>query len=286
MHRLLVPSEQLASDSPVLPKEAANHLKVLRPKDGEEIELFDGSGKSRRFSVEGGGKNFRLAALSPVCTAPRASRSLTLFACVTKGSRWDWTIEKATELGVTRIVPVVSARTIVRIGADEQEAKRARWIRIAEDAARQSDAKWIPEIHEPVSFAESLPLVRETTCFVGALTNPPPQPLLQELMNMQQAAFPVPHSLGSRFARRVCFPKGRKPPQGAVTLKAMDLLNVVILLGHCHKPCLISMQAHRGRPCRLSGRWKSTPCSSSRMRGDGTSRTTPCSPLRGCVRQG
>ena len=203
MHRLLVPSEQLASDSPVLPKEAANHLKVLRPKDGEEIELFDGSGKSRRFSVEGGGKNFRLAALSPVCTAPRASRSLTLFACVTKGSRWDWTIEKATELGVTRIVPVVSARTIVRIGLGEREAKRARWIRIAEDAARQSDAKWIPEIHEPVSFAESLPLVRETTCFVGALTNPPPQPLLKALIDLQQAAipapvprspFPVPHS--------------------------------------------------------------------------------------------
>ncbi|MBR3957165.1 MAG: 16S rRNA (uracil(1498)-N(3))-methyltransferase [Kiritimatiellae bacterium] len=196
MHRLLVPSEQLASDSPVLPKEAANHLKVLRPKDGEEIELFDGFGKSRRFSVEGGGKNFRLAALSPVCTAPRASRSLTLFACVTKGSRWDWTIEKATELGVTRIVPVVSARTIVRISADEREAKRARWIRIAEDAARQSDAKWIPEIHEPVSFAESLPLVRETTCFVGALTNPPPQPLLKALIDLQQAAIPapVPHS--------------------------------------------------------------------------------------------
>ena len=203
MHRLLVPSEQLASDSPVLPKEAANHLKVLRPKDGEEIELFDGSGKSRRFSVVGGGKNFHLAALSPVCTAPRAPWSLTLFACVTKGSRWDWTIEKATELGVTRIVPVVSARTIVRIGADEREAKRARWIRIAEDAARQSDAKWIPEIHEPVSFAESLPLVRATTCFVGVLTNPPPRPLLKALIDLQQAAipapvprspFPVPHS--------------------------------------------------------------------------------------------
>ena len=203
MHRLLVPSEQLASDSPVLPKEAANHLKVLRPKDGEEIELFDGRGKSRRFSVAGGGKDFRLAALSPVCAAPRASRSLTLFACVTKGSRWDWTIEKATELGVTCIVPVISARTIVRIGADEREAKRARWIRIAEDAARQSDAKWIPEIHEPVSFAESLPLVRATTCFVGALTNPPPRPLLKALIDLQQAAipapvprspFPVPHS--------------------------------------------------------------------------------------------
>ena len=233
MHRLLVPSAELESDSPILPKEAANHLKVLRPKDGEEIELFDGCGKSRRFSVAGGGKNFRLAALSPACTVSRASWSLTLFACVTKGSRWDWTIEKATELGVTRIVPVVSARTIVRIGADEREAKRARWIRIAEDAARQSDAKWLPEVHEPVSFAESLPLVRETTCFVGALTNPPPQPLLQELMNMQQAAFPVPrspfpvpHSLGSRFARRVCFPMGRKPPQGAVTFP--DSLSIYV----------------------------------------------------------
>ena len=187
MHRLLVPSEQLESDSPVLPKDAANHLKVLRPKDGEEIELFDGRGRWRRFSVGTSGKGFRLAASAPVCAAPRAPWSLSLFACVTKGSRWDWTIEKATELGVTRIVPVVSARTIVRIAADERAAKRARWTRIAEDAARQSDAKWLPEIHEPVSFAESLPIARETTCFVGALTNPPPRPLLQELLDMRRA---------------------------------------------------------------------------------------------------
>ena len=41
MHRLLVPSAQLEADSPVIPKEAANHLRVLRPKDGEEVELFD-----------------------------------------------------------------------------------------------------------------------------------------------------------------------------------------------------------------------------------------------------
>lgn len=184
MHRLLVPSEQLASDSPVLPKEAANHLKVLRPKDGEEIELFDGCGRSRRFSVAGGGKNFRLAALSPVCTAPRASRSLTLFACVTKGSRWDWTIEKATELGVTRIVPVISERTIVRIPGSERAAKRERWLRIAEDAARQSDAKWLPEICEAVDFRDALPLVKDATCFIGALTTPPSPSLARAIGNL------------------------------------------------------------------------------------------------------
>ena len=196
MHRLLVPSEQLALESPLLPKEAANHLKVLRPKDGEEIELFDGRGKWRRFSVKADGRNFVLAAASPVESAQRPPWTLTLFACVTKGSRWDWTIEKATELGATRIVPVISARTIVRIGAEERAAKRDRWTRIAEDAARQSDAKWIPEVCEPVGFAESLALVRETTCFAGALTTPPPQPLLQALLDClrSRSPFPVPHS--------------------------------------------------------------------------------------------
>ena len=180
MHRLLVSAETLESDQAVLPSDAAHHLKVVRPKLGETIELFDGVGRSRLYRC-GASSTVPLAAAGDLVVAPPSAFQVTLFACVTKGSRWDWTIEKATELGVTRIVPVVSARTIVRIGADEREAKRARWIRIAEDAARQSDAKWIPEIHEPVSFAESLPLVRETTCFVGALTNPPPRPMVEAM---------------------------------------------------------------------------------------------------------
>lgn len=173
MHRLLVPTEELKSDSPVLSKDAANHLKVLRPKDGEEIELFDGQGMWRVFRYVGGAKELRSSGLD-LHLSP-SPQSLTLFACVTKGSRWDWTIEKATELGATRIVPVISERTIVRVDSKERAAKRERWQKIAEEAARQSDAKWIPEILSPVTFAESLELVKETTCFVGALTMPPPK---------------------------------------------------------------------------------------------------------------
>lgn len=191
MHRLLVSSEQLASDSPLLPKEAANHLKVVRPKDGEEIELFDGRGRWRKFRVKVESRGFSLLASAPTESSPRPPWTLALFACVTKGSRWDWTIEKATELGATRIVPVVSARTIVRINAGERAAKRERWTRIAEDAARQSDAKWIPEVCEPVAFAESLVLARETTCFAGALTTPPPRPLLSALLDALQSRSPA-----------------------------------------------------------------------------------------------
>ena len=172
MHRLLVETSLLNEESPVLPADAARHLKVIRPKDGEEIELFDGRGSWRVYAWFNG-----LRAKSDNRTIGQTGNSLTLFACVTKGSRWDWTIEKATELGVTRIVPVISERTIVRIPKSERAAKRERWMRIAEDAARQSDAKWLPEIHEAVDFKDALPLVRETTCFIGALTNPPPRPL-------------------------------------------------------------------------------------------------------------
>ena len=179
MHRLLVETEQLEAASPVLPAEALRHLRVLRPKDGEELELFDGQGRWRVCACRrtAGAPTVEIVPTSDVQTLARPPVSLTLFACVTKGSRWDWTIEKATELGVTRLVPVLSDRTIVRLAPGERAAKRARWQRIAEDAARQSDAKWLPEIHPPVTFAESLPLVRATACFVGALTTPPPAPI-------------------------------------------------------------------------------------------------------------
>lgn len=181
MHRLLVPGDILESDCAVLPKDAQRHLKVLRPKAAETVELFDGAGRSRVFRC-GAGASFPLTADGPVETAPRPACGLTLFACVTKGSRWDWTIEKAVELGVTRIVPVISGRCVVRIDRADRPAKRDRWCRIAEDAARQSDAKWLPEICEAVDFKDSLRIVRECACFVGSLVNPPPEHLLAAVM--------------------------------------------------------------------------------------------------------
>ena len=139
MHRLLVDPGELERETPALSEGAARHLRVLRPKPGEEIELFDGRGRWRVCAWAQGG----LRAAGALRSAPRP-RALTLFACVTKGARWDWTVEKATELGVTRIVPVISDRTIVRIAAAERAAKRERWLRIAEDAARQSDGNGSP----------------------------------------------------------------------------------------------------------------------------------------------
>jgi len=188
MHRLLTETGLLEQEMPTLPTGALKHLKVIRPKPGEEIELFDGNGKWRVYSFSGGREAVSpLCAVSPLATAAVARLSVTLFACVTKGSRWDWTVEKATELGVCRIVPVISKRTIVRIPPAERAAKRDRWRRIAEDAARQSDAKWIPEICEAVDFEDALPLVKETACFIGALTTPPSPSLLSSVRTVRHS---------------------------------------------------------------------------------------------------
>lgn len=188
MHRLLVPAELLRTDNVTLPPEAAHHLRVVRPKDGEVIELFDGEGGTRayRFCADATVRSSKAMSASLVAAGEISFSKpwpyrITLFACVTKGARWDWTVEKATELGASRIVPVLSARCIVHVGREDWASKRERWMRIAEEAARQSDAKWLPEMHEPVDFQTALALAGKCTCFVGALTNPPSMPLLESV---------------------------------------------------------------------------------------------------------
>ena len=173
MHRHLVKPESLLADTCVLGKEEARHLQtVLRVKPGDMIQLFDGQGYTRITTVASLEKNnLALSAVEPVVSHPQAPCALTLFACVSKGKHMDWTLEKAVELGVARIVPVISDRTIVRIEADDRDAKADRWMRIAEEAARQCGSAWLPDILAPRSFKVSLALVKQTTpTFVAALT--------------------------------------------------------------------------------------------------------------------
>ena len=181
MDRILATPETLRRDAPVLPRQDAQHLKALRLKPGQEIELFDGAGAVRPFAIvpDGG-----LKATGAIATFPRPAMRISLYACVSKGSRWDWTIEKAVELGVSRIVPVISSRTIVRIApGPERAAKAERWRRVAADAARQSHAVWLPAVEEPADFAgaaadAAAARARGTALFGAFISDPPPPPIL------------------------------------------------------------------------------------------------------------
>lgn len=177
MHRLHVSYGQLQSGFPGLSDDARSHLKVLRPREGEEIELFDGRGHARRAVYEKGA----LRSVGEVSFFGKSGTELVLFACVTKAHRWDWMLEKATELGVDRIVPVISERTIVKIDPSSGKSKRERWEKIALESARQSGRYWVPEISEATDFSRSLDEVRKMPVFVGALTDPPSPRFLDRL---------------------------------------------------------------------------------------------------------
>ncbi|MBR1871529.1 MAG: 16S rRNA (uracil(1498)-N(3))-methyltransferase [Kiritimatiellae bacterium] len=167
VHRILVDTDTLLSGEATLSKDAAKHLRVVRAKLGEDVELFDGAGRTRIFNIAEGGA---LAAAGDATMHPRLRARLTLFACLTKQNRWEWMLEKVTELGATHIVPVMAERCVVKIAKCEAAKKLERWNKIAEEAARQSHAVWLPEIHAPVSFAEALEIAKNSgKIFAGAL---------------------------------------------------------------------------------------------------------------------
>lgn len=171
MYRCLVQTDALTAEQIVLGRNESRHLQtVLRVREGETVELFDGAGQTRRVAVRSVSRTgLALAPLEAPVAHPRLPTAVTLFASVIK--RIDWTIEKATELGATRIVPVLTERSVIRIAPDARAAKAERWRRIAEDSVRQCDGAWLPEIVPPVTFDESLPLLAASgPVFVAALS--------------------------------------------------------------------------------------------------------------------
>ena len=183
MHRCHVGTNQLLADTCLLPHEEARHLQtVLRVKINEQITLFDGHGNTRLVRIIASSKQgLQYTAEAPLIQHPRPSCRITLFACISKGNRMEWTVEKAVELGVAQLVPVISARTIVRCDPTEDHAKSRRWQRIAAEAGRQCGATWLPTITPPTAFQDCLAQVQQTApVFIASLA--PQTPALRTIL--------------------------------------------------------------------------------------------------------
>ena len=144
--------------SVVLDADETLHLRdVLRLHPGDEVFVFDGAGHEFSCAVAAIDRNSsELEILSEVePSRPESPLNLSLAVALLKHEKFDLVVQKATELGVNRIIPVTSDRAEVRPRADEQAGKRvARWQRIALEAAKQSGRARVPEIATPVGFAD------------------------------------------------------------------------------------------------------------------------------------
>jgi len=130
--------------------DARKLLVVLRAQTGAAVELIDSGGRvfATRLVVDG---TFATLTLERELERPQAPRlAITLAQGVPKGAKMDFVVEKATELGVARIVPFVSARTV---GDGERTGKLERWRRLAKTAAQQCGRRDVPIVDAPIDFA-------------------------------------------------------------------------------------------------------------------------------------
>jgi 16S rRNA (uracil1498-N3)-methyltransferase len=145
---------------PVLSDEDAHHLgRVLRLREGEEVIAADGRGQWTRSTWRGEGR------LEPVGTVggaiagavrfeARTEPPLTLAFAPVKGERPEWVVQKLTELGIDRIVPLLSERSVVRWNGARGRATVERLRRVALEAAAQCRRVWLPEIADTVHFGD------------------------------------------------------------------------------------------------------------------------------------
>ena len=152
--RLHVPPAQLARGNPVaLTASQARYVEtVLRLRAGTMIEVFDGEG--RRFEAELTPSGLRIGSELP--RAPESTLDVWLAQAIVKGDKLDLVVQKATELGVSRLVLFDSSRSVVKLDDRRAGSRVERLRRVAEEAARQCGRSDVPPIEGPIPF-EDLP---------------------------------------------------------------------------------------------------------------------------------
>jgi 16S rRNA (uracil1498-N3)-methyltransferase len=168
VHRLFVPPEQIAA-LVRLDALQSRHLElVLRLAPGAELEVFDGRGSSWPARIESPGV-LRLGARK----GPEPSGAdVWLAQALAKGEKLDLVVQKATELGATRILPLAAERSVVRLDDERAERRTGRLRRIAQEAARQSGRSDVPAVDAPRTLADLAGLLRADPGRRGLLLDP------------------------------------------------------------------------------------------------------------------
>ncbi len=137
---------------------AANHIKrVLRLRDGDALTLFDGRGGEYTGRIAGMHKDAVRVDVQEHHDVERESAlDLRLVQGISRGERMDWVMQKATELGVRRIVPVLTERTVVKLDERQGERKIQHWRGIVIAACEQCGRNRLPELTAPVSFFDAV----------------------------------------------------------------------------------------------------------------------------------
>jgi 16S rRNA (uracil1498-N3)-methyltransferase len=157
MHRFYLPPEQCRTATLVLTGPEAHHAShVLRVSPGDTVAVLDGTGTEYRCSVQHAARNQVALNVRERRSVPPPACQLTLLQALPKGKLIESIIQKATELGVWRIVPLIAARSVAQVKSGESGAKGSKWQTVAIEAIKQCGAAWLPRVENPQTPQEFL----------------------------------------------------------------------------------------------------------------------------------
>jgi 16S rRNA (uracil1498-N3)-methyltransferase len=178
---------------------------VIRVAPGDRVSVFDGCGNEAVAVLSSRDrKHASLAIESCASAAPRRSR-IALAVAIPKGRNIEWIIEKAVELGVADIFPLLTARTVVKIPPHQRAARAEKWRRTAIEACKQCGQNWLPNVAEPAPWGEFCPSLAPgdfDLALIGSL-EPDTRP-----MRSRVDQFRVSHGRAPRSACLIIGPEG------------------------------------------------------------------------------
>ncbi|MFH2137215.1 MAG: RsmE family RNA methyltransferase [Candidatus Omnitrophota bacterium] len=153
VHRFYVPPENISGDKIKISGSEAKHaFLVLRAKINDEVIVFDGTGNQYWGIVSSCDKNGGIININKTVSLGRSRVSIVLALAIPKKARFDEIVDKAAQLGVEKVIPMITENTVVKIKSDNQEKKVVRWQRIAVTAAKQCGSGYVPEITRVCEF--------------------------------------------------------------------------------------------------------------------------------------
>ena len=138
------------------PTESHHLAKVLRREVGDSVEILNGNGGRAEAKCLFICDQEVKVQLTKISNEKKIEPEITMVLAMTKGGRWEEQIKPLTELGVTRISPILSDRTEIKQGSSGLDKKVAKWEKLAIEACKQSGNPWLPQIDHPLSFDRHL----------------------------------------------------------------------------------------------------------------------------------
>ncbi|AHM56734.1 ribosomal RNA small subunit methyltransferase E [Peptoclostridium acidaminophilum DSM 3953] len=175
-------------------EEEVKHIsKVLRLKEGEKLEICDG--RQREFICQISSiskKEVQLELLEEIHVQREPGLSVTIYQGLPKAQKFELIVQKLTEIGVSRIVPLETARSIVKLDSKSELKKADRWEKIILGAAKQSKRGVLPSLEQPMSIAQAINDIERNDVNIVPYENERANPIGSVLRNLEER----PESIG------------------------------------------------------------------------------------------